>query len=271
MQEFEQTISELRSANDAANLELSAFKEQATIQGEAAAAAAIEHEALLKARADLEAIRVQTEALTAEQQAAVEQFQLQIKELEAKVSSAEASVDQLRSEISALESERDELKNRISELEVEVLEIREANEVDADDHAKALTKLKEAHAKELADIEARLTNDLKQAALAHEEAKKKWEDAATAAGLEHTASLESALKSTQESAAEASRQALAALEESHAKVIQDLQAQSAQELADAKEAHERNTALVADEMSRLQSELSVSLLLCHVCPCSTWI
>ncbi|KAG8678004.1 hypothetical protein FRC09_020208, partial [Ceratobasidium sp. 395] len=220
------------------------------------AAAAVEHEALLKARADLEAIRVESEGLAASHKVAAEQSALQVKELEAKLSSTEASLAQLESKISTLEAERDELKNRISELEVEVLEAREANEYDADDHAKELAKTKDAHAKELADAEARFQDELKKTALAHEEATKKWEEATLAAGLEHSTSLDSALKSAQESAAQASQQALAALEESHAKVLEDLKTRSAQELTEVKQAHEQNTTLVAEEMSRLQAELS---------------
>lgn len=260
MAELENTIANLSSANDAAQLEIEAFKEHASKEGDAVAAAAVEHEALLKARADLEAIHAETEALSASHKAAAEQTGLQIKELEAKLASAETSTNQLQSEISALQSERDELKNRISELEVEVLEIREANEVDADDHAKALTKLKEVHAKELADSEARLRDGLKEAALAQEEATKKWEEATTAAGQEHSSSLEAALKSAQESAAQASQQALAALEESHTKTVESLKTSSAQELAAAQEAHEHSAALVAEELTRLQTDLNVSLL-----------
>lgn len=258
--ELENTLVELGAANDAAKLEIEAFKEISSKEGDAVAAAAVEHEALLKARADLEAIRIETEALSAGHKLATEQTELQIKELEAKVSSAEALAAQLRSEIAALQSGRTELQNRISELEVEVLEIREANEVDADDHAKALTKLKEAHAKELADAETRLQDGLKEAALAQEEAAKKWEEAIAAAGQEHSSSLEAALKATQESATQASQQALAALEEAHIKALENLKKSSAQELLEVREAHERSTALAAEERTRLQTELNVSLL-----------
>ncbi|KAF8761171.1 hypothetical protein RHS01_01078 [Rhizoctonia solani] len=256
VQEFENTIAELRSANDVAKLEISALKEQHSTQGDLVAAAAIEHEALLKARADLEAIRVETEALTASHQASIEQFQIQIKETEAKLSAAEATISQLRSQISTFESEREELKNRISELEVEILEIREENEVDADNHAKELVKLKDAHSKELADAKSRLQADLEKIEMAHEEAVKKLEAAITAAGVEHTTKLDTALKEAQESAAESKKSALAALEEAHAKTVEVLQAQSSQELAEAKESHERSAALVAQEVENLKTELA---------------
>ena len=258
--ELETTIAELNTAYDAAKLDIEALREHSSKEGDAAAAAAVEHEALLKARADLEAIRTETEALSASHKAAANQTELQVKELEAKVSSAEALVTQLRSEILALQSERTDLKNRISELEVEVLEIREANEVDADDHAKALTKLKETHAKELADAETRLQDGLKEANLAQQEAAKKWEEATIAAGQEHSSSLETALKAAQESAAQASQQALAALEESHIKAIKNLKDSSAQELAETRDAHERSTTSAAEELRRLKTELNVSLV-----------
>ncbi|CAE6425791.1 unnamed protein product [Rhizoctonia solani] len=256
VQEFESTITELRSTNEAAKLEIDQLKGQASTQEEDKAAAAIEHEALIKAREDLEAIRLEIQKLTASHQANAEQSQLRIKELESQLSAAEATVTQLRGQISSLESEKEELNHRISELDIEILELKEAIEVDADNHQKDINKLKDSHSKALADLESRFQEDLKTAATAHEEASKKWEEAIAAAGVEHSDSLNAAVKAAQEQAAESSKQALAVLEGSHAKVVDDLKAQFSQELAEAKEAHERSAALAAEELARLQSELA---------------
>ncbi|KEP51938.1 hypothetical protein V565_053270 [Rhizoctonia solani 123E] len=256
VQELENTITELRSANEVAQSEITKLTEQTSTQQDAAAAAAIDHDALVKARDDLKAIHDETEALRASHNAYIEQLQLQIKELETQLSAAESTTSQLRSQISTLESEKEEFQGRISELEIEILEAKEALEVDADHHAKELVKLNGAHSKAVADLESRHQEALAKAESAHQEAVKQWEEDKRTAEVNHAASLDSALNATRGEAEESRKQALVALEQSHAKVIEDLNAKYSQELTEAKEAHKSSAALAAKEIERLESELA---------------
>ncbi|KAF9787336.1 hypothetical protein BJ322DRAFT_717960 [Thelephora terrestris] len=105
---------------------------------EAAAAAAIEHEALLKARAELEEINAEASALEATHTAAFD-------ELRRKLTVAEETakeVEKLEIELASLKKEKEETANRISELEIEVLEARDAIEAAEDAKTKAESKTK---------------------------------------------------------------------------------------------------------------------------------
>lgn len=104
----------------------------------AEAAAAVEHEALLKARADLEAISIKGAALRSTHTAALD-------ELHKKLSSAEEKakeVERLEAELAGLKGEKEDAANRISELEIEVLEAKDAVEEaeDAKARAESMTK-----------------------------------------------------------------------------------------------------------------------------------
>lgn len=120
-----------------ANLEtLQISSEQSS--SEAAAAAQIEREALLRARTEYETISAEVEALRAS-------HALTLQDLHARSSEAQeraADADALDAQVKQLKAEREENANKLSELEVEILELKESHERAEDDHAKVLDRLK---------------------------------------------------------------------------------------------------------------------------------
>ena len=108
----------------------------------ASAAAAVEHAALLKAQADYEAIKAESDALKAAQSEALAAAEAKIKELEEKASSADVLASELASQVDQLKLENEEKANKVSELEVEILELKEEQENSGDEHSKTLARLK---------------------------------------------------------------------------------------------------------------------------------
>ena len=88
-------------------------------------AAEIDQQTLVKTRADLEAIESETAALKAAQAEALDAATAKINALELEASRAEA----LATEITSLRAEKEEISNKLSELEVEILELKEAQEL----------------------------------------------------------------------------------------------------------------------------------------------
>jgi len=105
---------------------------------EAATAAAVEHEALLKARADLEAISLETSTLKSAHTAALDEFRQKLSTAEEKAK----EVERLKMELAGLKSEKEETATRISELEIDVLEAKEAVEEAEDAKSRAESKAK---------------------------------------------------------------------------------------------------------------------------------
>ena len=116
---------------------------------DAAAAAAVEHEALLKARGDLEAINAEASALKSAHTAALDELQHRLSVAEEKAK----EVEKLESELDSLKKEREDTAHRISELEVEALEAKDAVEMAEDAKQKAEMKAK-ALADELSKAKA---------------------------------------------------------------------------------------------------------------------
>ncbi|KAG2755531.1 hypothetical protein P692DRAFT_20716576 [Suillus brevipes Sb2] len=137
-----------------ANLEtLQTSSEQSS--SEAAAAAQIEREALLRARTEYETISAEVEALRAS-------HALTLQDLHARSSEAQeraADADALEAQVKQLKAEREENANKLSELEVEILELKESHERAEDDHAKVLDRLKRLE-EELAHAAAATQNAL---------------------------------------------------------------------------------------------------------------
>ncbi|KAL4242122.1 hypothetical protein ABKN59_001888 [Abortiporus biennis] len=103
-----------------------------------AATAAVEHEALLKAQADLALIKEEIEKLKTAHATAIAEAEAQI-----------TSLKEQASNISALESQLEELKKgneekatKVSELEIEILELKEEQETAEDEHSKILSRVK---------------------------------------------------------------------------------------------------------------------------------
>ena len=90
----------------------------------AAKAAAVEHECVLQARADLKAVSEEAERLKAAHNQALEGSTTQVKALEEKA----AENNELKSQVASLKSEKEDNANKLSELEIEILELKETQE-----------------------------------------------------------------------------------------------------------------------------------------------
>lgn len=99
----------------------------------------MEHETLLKAKADFEVIKGELDALNAAHAAALKEATEKIKELEEAASRATV----LEEQVAALKAEKEETANKLSELEVEILELKETAEKAEDEQAQALARTKE--------------------------------------------------------------------------------------------------------------------------------
>ena len=101
--ELEDQLKLMAEDNETAKREIDALKAASSESADANAAAAVEHEALLKARADLEAIKSETAALTAAHDAAIQEAQAKIQELEG----AAARNAELEEQIAHLKTEKE--------------------------------------------------------------------------------------------------------------------------------------------------------------------
>ncbi|KAG1784095.1 hypothetical protein EV702DRAFT_1057328 [Suillus placidus] len=133
--QLESLTAEVTAARE--NLEtLRASSERSS--SEAAAAAQMEREAVLRARTDYETISAEVGALRASHASTIQD--LNVRSSEAQERAAEA--DALEAQVRQLKAEREENANKLSELEVEILELKESQEQAEDDHAKVLDRLK---------------------------------------------------------------------------------------------------------------------------------
>lgn len=105
---------------------------------DAAAAAAVERKALLKAHADLDAMSVEKSTLKSAHTAALDKLQHRLSAAEEKAQ----EVERLETELDLMRREKEETASRISELEIEVLEARDAVEEAEDAKLKAEFKTK---------------------------------------------------------------------------------------------------------------------------------
>ncbi|KAI6136494.1 hypothetical protein F5141DRAFT_1075027 [Pisolithus sp. B1] len=121
---------------------------------EASAAAQAERESFLRAKADLDTLHAEMEALRTTHDTALQDAAIRLTESQQRAS----EVASLTALIETLKAEREENANRISELEVEVLELKDSQENAEDEHKKLLSRLQNAEA------------DLAQAHFALEEA-----------------------------------------------------------------------------------------------------
>ena len=117
----ERLEAEVRTARENLELLQSASGEASDA---ATAAAAVEHEALLKAKANLETIQQEIETLNTEHSKALAEAQAKVESLE---ESAARSVA-LEAQLAELKAENEDKSNKVSELEVEILELKEEQE-----------------------------------------------------------------------------------------------------------------------------------------------
>lgn len=217
----------------------------------AAAAAAVEHDALIKAKADLASISSEVESLKAEHAQALAEAQEKISALEGKA----ARSTELEAELAQLRTESEENASRVSELEVEILELKEEQEKIQDEHSTSLERIK--------TLEAELTQSaaaMQQAvdvAIAKQEELSSSSDAAAQAHAEQLKNasgeyekLGSQLKALQEELAaatlaneQAKADAAAASEERKTR------------LEELEKEHQTNVAALNEEVQRLTTEL----------------
>jgi len=221
-------------------------------------AAAVEREGLHKVQADFKAILEEMEVLKVSHAKTVEDLEAQISKLEDKLAADETSKTQL----TTLKAEKEETAHRMSELEVEVLELKEAQDILEDTQNSLQKRIRELE-KDLADAkatvtlagdnakikEAEFTEELKAMSAKHE---KVLEDEAAQFTLVTTA-----LKELQAEYAEA----LAG----HEQTKQELVDQETGHLAEVKgleKVHADALASLSSQLEQVSRELNVSKTTC---------
>lgn len=256
IQNLKTQIETLEGEVQAAKENLEVLKATSGQTSEAAAeAAAIEHDALIKAKADLDTISTELASLKEEHAKALAEAQEKISALEASA----AKSGELEAELAQLRTENEEKSNRVSELEIEILEMKEEQEKIQDEHSKTLERIK-ALEEELAQSATAMLEAVEAAKAKHEELSSSSDAAAQAHAEELSKAsaeyekLEGQLKSLQEELEKATAandqakaEALAAAEEQRARV---------EELE--KEYQAKETSL-SEEIQRLTTELEVWL------------
>lgn len=217
------------------------------------AAAEINRLALVKARTDLEVIKTETATLEAAHAEKLNAAAAKISALELQASHAES----LTAEIVSLRDERQETSNKFSELEIEILELKEAQEL-----AEVARKTSEARINSLheeAQMAAEATNKVVQEAATkasvaaeHLEEVKKQHREALALAVEESRKLTEQLSASQteldnlRSNLEAANATAVSAAEEHAHL-----------LAEAEKAHQARQGELTAEIGRISAELEV--------------
>ena len=139
---------------------------------EAAAAAQMEREAFLRAKADVETVTAEANSLRAAHNKALQDAAARSSELQQRA----ADVVTLTTQIGELKVEREESAAKISELEVEILELKESQENTEDEHKRTLDRLQKLEA-ELSDAIAATQQVLRDAEARDAESTQKVADA----------------------------------------------------------------------------------------------
>lgn len=207
----------------------------------------------MKAKADLEAIAKEAEALKSAQTEALEGASQKAKELETKAAETEA----LRSELAGLKSEKEQNASKISELEVEILELKESQETAEDERGKSLARLK--------SLEAELSKAISATQQVIEDANAK-EEAHTRESADVKTSHQEALNAAADQQAkvvadlEALRTELAASQAAHEKAKADAHAsveEHTRNLSEMETAHTGKQSELSAEIDRIKAELEV--------------
>lgn len=268
-------VQSLQSQIEALEVEVQAAKENLDVlrasSGNAsdavAEAAAVEHEALIKAKADLAAISTEIEALKAEHAKTLAEAQEKIFALEEKASRA----NELEAELAQLRIENDEKANRVSELEVEILEIKEEQEKIQDEHSTTLERIKTLEA-ELAQT----ATAMQEAVAAAKAKQEELSSASDTAALAHAEELSKAsaeyqkLDSQLKALEEELKNATAASEEAKANAIAAAEEQRAR-LEELEKTYQAKEAALSEKIQRLNAELEVSCLTCASEPVSDFV
>lgn len=109
---------------------------------EAAAAAQMEREAFLRAKADVETVTAEVNSLRVAHDRTLQEAAARSSESQQRA----AEVIALTAQIGGLKTEREESAAKISELEVEILELKESQEDTEDEHRRTLDRLQKLEA-----------------------------------------------------------------------------------------------------------------------------
>lgn len=215
-------------------------------------AAAVEHEALLKAQADFSAIEVEIQTLKAAHTQTLEEAQAKLEAAESKAALAQSLEDQL----TALRAEKEDAVAKLSEIEVEVLELKESQESAEDERAKTAARI------------PLLEQELSQAMAATQQAidnalAKETEYASQSDGAK--ALHEGELKAVSEAHAQTTSQleALKAELEAALATHQATSEEHTRRLGEAEEGYVKKQTELSEEIRRITTELEVRGLMCH--------
>lgn len=162
---------------------------------EASAAALADHEALVKARAEIQNLEENAELLKAEHTKALQEVESQLEILKEKAAISE----ELAAQVARLKEEKEENAGKLSELEIEILELKESQETIEEQRERSLASVK--------SLEDQLAKAASTAQQVDEEFKAKAADRAA-----HLEQLEAAHQEALQAASEQQKILLASLE-----------------------------------------------------------
>lgn len=220
---------------------------------EAAAAASIEHEALLKAQADFVAIKEETEKLEAVHAKEMEELSTKLKDLESISSGAET----LQAQLKELRSAKEESANKVSELEIEILELKESQETIEDERTGLLEQI------EALRVELSTATAATQKALDDAQSKElEYQSQADGTTLLHQEALKAASEEQAKVASrlEALQTELAGAVAAHEQSKADAQTaveEHIRKLEETEQGHLAKQGELSDEIKRITAELEV--------------
>lgn len=214
---------------------------------------AADRKALVEAKANIETMKTETNALKAAQAEALDAATAKISALELQASRAEA----LTTEIDALRAEKERTSNKLSELEVEILELKEAQDLaegERGDYKTQIDSLRE----EVATAAVATKNAVQEAAVnqsaaaEHLEEVKRQHEEALALIVEESKKLTEQLHASQAGVGEL-RNNLEAVDAAAASAAEG----HARQLAEAGQAHKARQDELTAEIERISAELAV--------------
>jgi conserved oligomeric Golgi complex subunit 6 len=217
------------------------------------AAAESDRQALVEARADLETMKTETNALKAAQAKALDAAGAKISALELQASSAEG----LATEIATLRAEKEGTSNKLSELEVEILELKEAHDLAVEERGNSETQINSlreevATATEAAKKAVQEAAEKQSAAAEHLEDVKREHKLALARVMEEGKKLAEQLHASQ-AEVDGLRNDLEAMNVAAASVAKE----HVRQLEEAEQAHRARHDELTAKIERISAELAV--------------
>lgn len=222
---------------------------------EAAAAAQMEREAFLRAKADVETVTAELNSLRAAHDRALQEATVRSSESQQRVTEAIA----LTTQIGELKAEREESAAKISELEIEILELKESQENAEDQHKRALDRLQKLEA-ELTAAVAATQQVLRDAEARDAESTQKAADVALLHADEVQIIRSDLTKAVSEAEALKTELAAAHLAHNETKAAAHASAEEhEQEMEEAEQSYLSKHIELSEEIKRLTAELEVRM------------